>query len=81
MLILVMMVIFETLAAKLKDFESMYVIGRGLNYPMALEAAINYREVSYIMLKVCAGGGTKHGPIALIAQGTPLIGTGLQRRI
>ncbi|MDD4351858.1 MAG: glutamine--fructose-6-phosphate transaminase (isomerizing) [Candidatus Gracilibacteria bacterium] len=63
----------ETLAVKLKDFESMYVIGRGLNYPMALEAAIKLQEVSYIHAEGFAGGELKHGPIALITQGTPLI--------
>ena len=61
------------LAEKLKNFESLYVIGRGLNYPMALEAAIKLQEVSYIHAEGFAGGELKHGPIALISEGTPLI--------
>ncbi|KKP36787.1 MAG: Glucosamine/fructose-6-phosphate aminotransferase, isomerizing [Candidatus Peregrinibacteria bacterium GW2011_GWA2_33_10] len=63
----------ETLANKIKDVESMYVIGKSLNYPMALEAAIKLQEVSYIHAEGFAGGELKHGPIALISEGTPCI--------
>lgn len=61
------------LAKKLKDVESMYLIGRGKNYPMALEGAIKIQEVSYIHAEGFAGGELKHGPIALISKGTPCI--------
>lgn len=61
------------LAQQLKNLESMYVIGRGANYPMALEAAIKLQEVSYIHAEGFAGGELKHGPIALISEGTPCI--------
>lgn len=61
------------LAKKIKNVESMYVIGRGANYPMALESAIKLQEVSYIHAEGFAGGELKHGPIALIAKGTPVI--------
>ena len=61
------------LARKIKNVESMYVIGRGANYPMALEAAIKLQEVSYIHAEGFAGGELKHGPIALISKGTPCI--------
>jgi glucosamine--fructose-6-phosphate aminotransferase (isomerizing) len=61
------------LAEKIKDVESMYVIGKAVNYPMALEAAIKLQEVSYIHAEGFAGGELKHGPIALISQGTPVI--------
>ena len=63
----------EKLAQKIKDFESMYVIGKSLNYPIALEAAIKLQEVSYIHAEGFAGGELKHGPIALISKGTPCI--------
>lgn len=63
----------RTLAEKIKHVESMYIIGRGLNYPMALEAAIKLQEVSYIHAEGFAGGELKHGPIALISEGTPCI--------
>lgn len=61
------------LAKRIKSVESMYVIGRGANYPMALESAIKLQEVSYIHAEGFAGGELKHGPIALIAKGTPVI--------
>lgn len=63
----------QHLADKLKDRESMYIIGRGLNFPMALEAAIKLQEVSYIHAEGFAGGELKHGPIALITKDTPCI--------
>lgn len=63
----------QTLAKKIKDFESMYVIGKDVNFPIALEAAIKLQEVSYIHAEGFAGGELKHGPIALISQGTPCI--------
>ena len=61
------------LAKKIKDIESMYIIGRNANYPIALEAAIKLQEVSYIHAEGFAGGELKHGPIALISKGTPVI--------
>lgn len=63
----------EELASKIQNCESMYIIGRGMNYPMALEAAIKLQEVSYIHAEGFAGGELKHGPIALISKGTPCI--------
>jgi len=61
------------LANKIKDVESMYIIGRGMNYPIALEAAIKLQEVSYIHAEGFAAGELKHGPIALISKNTPVI--------
>ncbi len=61
------------IAKKIKDVESMYIIGRGINYPIALESAIKLQEVSYIHAEGFAGGELKHGPIALISENTPVI--------
>ncbi|MFC1615612.1 glutamine--fructose-6-phosphate transaminase (isomerizing) [Patescibacteria group bacterium] len=61
------------LAEKFHHVESMYIIGRGSNYPMALEAAIKLQEVSYIHAEGFAGGELKHGPLALICDNTPVI--------
>ncbi len=61
------------LAEKIKHHESMYVIGRSLSYPIALEAAIKLQEISYIHAEGFAGGELKHGPIALISKGIPVI--------
>jgi glucosamine--fructose-6-phosphate aminotransferase (isomerizing) len=63
----------QFLAKKIAGHESMYIIGRGLNYHMALEGAIKMQEVPYIHAEGFAGGELKHGPIALIEEGTPCI--------
>lgn len=53
--------------------EHMYIIGRGPSYPMALEAALKVKEVSYVHAEGFAGGELKHGVIALIEPGTPCL--------
>ncbi len=61
------------LAQLLKGREDVIIIGRGANYPIALEAAIKLMEASYVHAQGFAGGELKHGPIALIEPGTPVI--------
>jgi len=63
----------RTLADRVKRHEHLYIIGKSWNYPMALESAIKIQEVSYIHAEGFAGGELKHGPIALIEEGTPCI--------
>ncbi len=63
----------KKLAEIIKDRNNMYVIGRSLNYPMALEAAIKLQETAYVNAHGFAAGELKHGPIALIEKGTPCI--------
>lgn len=63
----------KKLARLLKDQESIYVIGRGINYATALEGALKIKEASYIHAEGMAGGELKHGTIALIEKGTPCI--------
>ncbi|MCD6260238.1 MAG: glutamine--fructose-6-phosphate transaminase (isomerizing) [Thaumarchaeota archaeon] len=63
----------KKLAERLKDEEHIFVIGRGLQYATALEAALKIKEVSYIHAEAFAGGELKHGTIALIEDGTPCI--------
>jgi len=63
----------KELAEKLKDKNHIFVIGRGLQYATALEAALKIKEVSYIHAEAFAGGELKHGTIALIEKGTPCI--------
>jgi glucosamine--fructose-6-phosphate aminotransferase (isomerizing) len=60
-------------AEKIKDADHLYVIGRGPSYPLALEAALKIKEVSYIHAEGFAGGELKHGVIALIEEGTPCL--------
>jgi len=60
-------------AKELAKAENIYAIGRGVNYPTSLEACLKIKEVSYIHAEGFAGGDLKHGPIALIAPGTPVL--------
>src|SRR5437660_3225861 len=53
--------------------EHLFVIGRGLSYPLALEAALKVKEVSYLHAEGFAGGDLKHGVIALIEPSTPCV--------
>jgi glucosamine--fructose-6-phosphate aminotransferase (isomerizing) len=61
------------LAKILQGKEHLFTIGRGLQYPTALEAALKIKEVSYIHAEGFSGGELKHGTIALIEEGTPCI--------
>jgi glucosamine--fructose-6-phosphate aminotransferase (isomerizing) len=61
------------LADRIADAQHLYVIGRGPSYPMALEAALKIKEVSYIHAEGFAGGELKHGVIALVESGSPCI--------
>ncbi len=63
----------KLIAQKLTKHNDLYIIGRGLNAPIAHEAAIKIQEVSYIHAEGFPGGELKHGPIALIEAGTPVI--------
>jgi glucosamine--fructose-6-phosphate aminotransferase (isomerizing) len=63
----------QALAARLKAAHDIYVIGRGINYPVALEAAIKIQEVSYAHAEGLAGGELKHYAIALVEPGTPCV--------
>jgi len=63
----------RTLSQTIKDCDHIFVIGRGISYPIALEAALKIKEVSYIHAEAYAAGELKHGPIALIDKGTPAI--------
>lgn len=63
----------ENVAEDMQHHEDLYIIGKSWNYPMALESAIKIQEVSYIHAEGFAGSELKHGPIALIEEGTPCI--------
>jgi glucosamine--fructose-6-phosphate aminotransferase (isomerizing) len=65
--------IVRSLAQRIVGAEHLYVIGRGPSYPLALEAALKIKEVSYLHAEGFAGGELKHGVIALIEEGTPCL--------
>ena len=61
------------IANRIYQREHLFVIGRGPSYPLALEAALKVKEVSYVHAEGFAGGELKHGVIALIEPGTPCL--------
>jgi glutamine---fructose-6-phosphate transaminase (isomerizing) len=63
----------DRVAAGLADATSMFILGRQAAYPLALEAALKVKEVSYIHAEGFASGELKHGVIALIEDGTPCL--------
>jgi glucosamine--fructose-6-phosphate aminotransferase (isomerizing) len=65
--------LIKKLADRIPDAKNIYVIGRGLSYPTALESALKIKEISYIHAEGIAAGELKHGPLALIEKGTPCI--------
>ena len=56
------------------DSRNFLFVGRGLNYPIALEGALKLKEISYIHAEGYAAGELKHGPIALIDKDMPILG-------
>jgi len=60
-------------ADKLATAKDMFFIARGLNYPIALEGALKMKEISYIHAEGYPAGELKHGPLALIENGIPVI--------
>jgi glucosamine--fructose-6-phosphate aminotransferase (isomerizing) len=63
----------EKLAGLLYHYTDFLYLGRGINYPIALEGALKLKEISYIHAEGYPAGEMKHGPIALIDENMPVI--------
>ncbi|MDA1306293.1 MAG: glutamine--fructose-6-phosphate transaminase (isomerizing) [Acidobacteria bacterium] len=63
----------EDLAKKLYQRRDFLYLGRGINYPIALEGALKLKEISYIHAEGYPAGEMKHGPIALIDEDLPIV--------
>jgi glucosamine--fructose-6-phosphate aminotransferase (isomerizing) len=63
----------KALAANLEKHDNCLYLGRGINYPIALEGALKLKEISYIHAEGYPAGEMKHGPIALIDEDLPVI--------
>ncbi|MBX3066586.1 MAG: glutamine--fructose-6-phosphate transaminase (isomerizing) [Anaerolineae bacterium] len=63
----------EELAEQLYRYEDFLYLGRGINYPIALEGALKLKEISYIHAEGYPAGEMKHGPIALIDEKLPVL--------
>ncbi|HVE98121.1 MAG TPA: glutamine--fructose-6-phosphate transaminase (isomerizing) [Mycobacteriales bacterium] len=61
------------LAREIAGSERVLFIGRHVGYPMALEGALKLKELAYISAEGLPAGEIKHGPIALVEQGTPVV--------
>jgi glucosamine--fructose-6-phosphate aminotransferase (isomerizing) len=65
--------IIETLAKRYSVYDRFIFLGRHLNYPFAMEAALKLKEISYIFAQCYPSGELKHGPIALVDEKTPVV--------
>lgn len=65
----------------LKTTRNAFFIGRTIDYNVSLEGALKLKEISYIQAEGFAGGELKHGTIALIEDGTPVIGLATQENV
>lgn len=71
----------KQVANEIKDKHSAFYLGRGLDYQTAMEGALKLKEISYIHTEAFAAGELKHGTIALIEEGTPVIAIASQERL
>jgi len=60
-------------AKQLAKFNDVFFVGRGINYPVALEGALKMKEISYIHAEGYAAGELKHGPFALLGENAPVV--------
>lgn len=63
----------KQIADSIKDKNAVFYLGRNIDYNSALEGALKLKEISYIFTEAFAAGELKHGTIALIEEGTPVI--------
>jgi glucosamine--fructose-6-phosphate aminotransferase (isomerizing) len=63
----------EEIAGEFVDRENWLFLGRGYHYPVALEGALKLKEISYIHAEGMPAAEMKHGPIALINEGMPVV--------
>ena len=65
--------LIETIAKEFYRSSNFLYLGRGINYPVALEGALKLKEISYIHAEGYPAGEMKHGPIALIDENLPVV--------
>ncbi len=65
----------------LVNWDNAFFIGRNLDYPVAMEGALKLKEISYIHAEACAAGELKHGPLALIEKGLPVVALATQEAV
>lgn len=60
-------------AASYAEYKHFFFLGRGVNYPVALEGSLKLKEITYIHSEAYPGGELKHGPIALLDENFPVL--------
>ncbi len=73
--------LIKDFAKKICMDKDMYFLGRGLDYAVAMEGSLKLKEISYIHSEAYAGGELKHGPIALIEEGTKVIALATEEQL
>jgi len=63
----------ELIGKKLAPHTSAYLVAKGINYPVALEASLKLKELAYLHAEALVAGELKHGPLALLTPDTPVI--------
>ena len=63
----------QTIAATFNEAKGSMFLGRGFSYPIALEGALKLKELSYVHAEGYPAGEMKHGPLALIEEGIPVV--------
>ncbi|MCL6632072.1 MAG: glutamine--fructose-6-phosphate transaminase (isomerizing) [Alicyclobacillus herbarius] len=71
----------EKFAHRYAEVEHAFFIGRGLDYSLSLEGALKLKEISYIHAEAYAAGELKHGTLALITEGVPVIAMATQQAL
>ena len=71
----------KDISEKIYKKNDIYFIGRGLDYALAAEGALKLKEISYLHAEALAAGELKHGTLALIEDGTPIIVTASQNHL
>lgn len=66
----------KEISGHIKDRQSMFFIGRGIDYPLCLEGSLKLKEISYIHSEGYGAGELKHGTISLIENGTAVVAIG-----
>lgn len=63
----------QRIAREMREKQHVFFVGRGLDYAVSMEAALKLKEVSYVFSEAYAAGELKHGPIALLQQGSLVV--------
>ncbi|PSP16560.1 MAG: glutamine--fructose-6-phosphate transaminase (isomerizing) [Cyanobacteria bacterium QS_8_64_29] len=71
----------EALAHEFKETRDFIFIGRGINFPIALEGALKLKEISYLHAEGYPAGEMKHGPIALLDDNVPVVAVAMPGQV